>query len=84
MIIKIVPAKIMVMALAVIIMGFLIKIPYNSHIPTPLTKIKYIQREMLDVSLVEIVLITCGKKLIVVRNAARYPIRLIIFLERNK
>lgn len=56
--------------------------PYIVHKRTPKTKKIYIINEMPDVSLVLITWITCGKKEIVVKQAAANPIFYIFLLSQ--
>jgi hypothetical protein len=46
-------------------------IPYISHNKVPIVKKAYINNDIPDVSFVRIVLIACGKKEMVVPNAAK-------------
>ena len=65
-----IPAKIKVMALAVIMALSEIYKPYINQQKTPKVKILYILNDRLDVSLVLIVKMAWGKKEAVVKEAA--------------
>lgn len=67
---KIVADKTNVMMLAMIIGIDSIKIPYASHKTMPVVNITYIAKEIDAVSRDLIVLIVCGRKAAVVKNAA--------------
>jgi hypothetical protein len=66
-----IPDKIRVTKFAIITTASLISKPYINHNNTPIKKIKYIYKEMPEVSFVLMIFNTCGRKLIEVQKAAQ-------------
>jgi hypothetical protein len=67
-------AKMKVRVFARIRGHFSIMRPYTSHKPTPSVNREYMPKEIPERSLVRQDRIACGKKAIVVKKAAQYPI----------
>ena len=81
--VRMVPANKKVIALPRIIGNWLLETPYNIHRNTPDTNNKYMGSDKCLVCPERIVLIACGKKLIVVKKAATLPSRFVRSIAQN-
>jgi hypothetical protein len=80
---KIITANSMVTALATATGILLLSIPNTSQQKVPNAKREYINNDMPEVSFVRMVFNACGRKEIVVKNAAVKPITVTVFILKS-